>query len=187
MSLNTQNQALLNELKKWNIKNKLFQWKLFGQETISTVEAWINIALLTDAQLAAADVTIERIEAENFLRDYIHTARHSYNSIHKTNQTPDWLLKEWKSEQVFELFFANINSETNPKFLLWIELFIWVTLDQAKAKYESWKDLNSKETLKQEAREKVRHALDLKACLSWMLKFYWYSWGEIGTILEANL
>jgi hypothetical protein len=177
-NLNTHIAALLTEVKKNQMRNERFANSSFPA-IHAELETAQDACTLSEDELAASHVTIERINLESQINKYIHTARHSYNAIQSNNETPAWLLRNGTTPEIFTEFFNNISSVNDNKFFAGIELYIAVTLPQVQELYQHWQELKSKKHLKQEAIDKIQHAYDLRILLESILRYFGYPGSEI--------
>lgn len=176
--LNVVITSLLAEVKKNQIKNGLFSNQSFPS-LHAELEQNRVACFLTPEELAAADVTIERIELDKVLADYVLHARYSYKNLYIKDAVPAWLLLSKTYTESFADFFANIASLTDTKFWQMLSIATDTTLEHAQAKYTERQDLIAHETLHKEARNKVQHAIDLRDFLEGTLKLFGYSALEI--------
>ena len=92
-NLNTQISTLLSEIKKQNSSNPLLVSTNFSAIHVDLDASSANV-VLTEEELAIANPTIERIEIEVAIVDYIRKIRDSfayYKSIRGAD-LPEWLV-----------------------------------------------------------------------------------------------
>lgn len=179
--LNQTIENVLIEVKKLQVKNSLIAAGTFVAIFPDLDNNLLNVKLTAEEEIAAL-ATIGRIEAEEFLSNYMMKAQHSYIMLFGNKNVPEWLLQSGTAEDYFAEFFENVAIVDDPKFLEGIEFYSSITFEQAKAKYLEIQDLRVKETLYEAARKKINQAIDLRDFLLNTLKLFGYTIPEIEAV-----
>lgn len=178
MNINDQNTALLQAIRDTAPITALPLPNKDG--TVSDFAALTEKTQLSPEQLAVADMTIQRIEASDILRNYMYVGKRSYEIV-LHQPAPDWIKREGKDPADFADLMANLPG-ADPALLAELKRHTGYDLAGIQAHYQQWEGLREQETLKSEAIQLVQQAVDLRKALMGYLRLLGKATAEIDAL-----
>ena len=175
-NMNDQIASLLEEVKKVQFSNPLFASfaPAFSGLSMEALEGMKSACFLSDELLAAADVTLIRIEKQEQINAYIRVAKTVFDGLTQGKGIPDWAVRDEDDVSNFSQFFSNIDADQTPKLLGGVEYVSGSSLDAVKKLYVDWQALVEQESLKREFIARIQHASDLRHLLKALLRVFGY-------------
>lgn len=184
-NLNTENAALLTEVRKNEMRNPPFTNTTFPAIFVELANN-MSLCQLSDEELALSDVTLERIGATEQLHEFMLKCQKAYTAMHSMHAAPEWLRESGENDAHFATFFSNLNTIEQDADVMEV-LGAMKTLSPADAKtlYTHYQELRTGEKTRQAAVRKIQLAYDLSGLLRRILAFNGYTGTEIDAVVGA--
>lgn len=184
--LNQDIQNLLTEVTKQQSTNSLIPTDNFTAR-LTDLTAAADAVKLTEEEQKLGNPTINRMELEDLIDPYIFAYRRAYrfeHDIEGMEGIPEWLIRTGTTVEIYTDFFSNLDG-VDAECANMVEQKKGVNKAAVQTWYASWQAEKAKETLKKEAWEKVRQAVDLRMLLRGILRSFGYPTSQIDVIQDA--
>ena len=186
-NLNQENENLFNEVQKAQFTNPKFVWysnsfDYFAGETLSFMKR--DCVIPADLEQFVW-VTIQRVELQNTINDYIRAVNVWFDWVSKGKEFPVWVVRnEEDDSKNFEKFFLNVDSVAWEVDLFQIiDAITHKPLAEIKTAYQDWISLKEKEIQKKESISLIEQAWDFRNYLISTLRLYGYWPNRIEEVL----